>query len=84
MDHKLIHEADGTEVKPGSLMYDFREDVWEFVRITQPAAHGSSGLVLARRVGENFEQEFYPSVFDLKIVPRPLSLDISDRWYPRR
>lgn len=63
--------AAGQEVKPGDVIPDFRGDKWRFVGITRLPNGASTGRVYVEDLeGSKWKQEFFPSVFDLIIVPR--------------
>lgn len=69
MRHKLIEIKSGAEVKPGMTIIDFRNEIWKLVsfRVTTPPSNGKVTVVSAD-TDNKMEREFYPSVFDLKIV----------------
>lgn len=68
MKHRLIETASGAEVKPGMRLVDFRKDIWELVSFRAPSTGASTGRVIVRKTDGTRECEFYPHVFDLKIV----------------
>lgn len=68
MRHKVIEEASGNEVKPGMKVLSFRNEIYEFQSFRSPQSAGSTGRVQVKHCDTGTEQEFYPSVFGLKIV----------------
>jgi hypothetical protein len=72
MRHKLIEQETGAEVKPGMRVLDFRNEIFEVVGFSVPRREGSTGRVQVKKPGQlvaiGHEQEFYPSVFGLKVV----------------
>jgi len=72
MRHVLVDEDLAVEVKPGTRVLDFRNEVFEVVGFRVPRRDGSTGRVLVKKPGQTVtpghEQEYYPSVFKLKIV----------------
>ena len=72
MRHVLVEEIGGAEVKPGMRVLDFRNEIYEVVGFRVPHRDGSTGRVQVKKPGQTVtpghEQEYYPSVFGLKIV----------------
>jgi hypothetical protein len=64
-DYKLVTAEDGTEIRAGEPITDFRSDPDVFQYISKAPGGNSSGKIVTDRGGE-----LYPSVFSLKIVPR--------------
>lgn len=69
--HKVVR-ADGSEVTAGGEVTSFRGEVATFVRLTRAPGDGTGteGKVIVRWEGSTSDSEYYPSVFDLKVVPR--------------
>jgi len=61
MKHKLIEIKTGAEVKPGMNILSFRNEIWKL-----ESFKGSKLTAVNPETG--WRQEFYPTVFDLKIV----------------
>lgn len=57
----------GIPIQPGDDVSSFRGDIYTFVRVTRVPEPGKSGKVLVRNESGS-AREFYPSVFDGKIV----------------
>ena len=64
---KLIDPQGGQEIDPGQTIIDFRDSAHVFHAITKAPGGNSGGRI---QVGDGHGPEYYPSVFDLKIVPR--------------
>lgn len=61
----------GTEVNPEDTIYDFRGEPWTYLGITRVPNGASSGRVYVESASDStYKSEFFPSVFDLVIVPR--------------
>jgi uncharacterized protein YcnI len=69
MTHVLV-DVNGYEHKPGMKVTSFKQEVYELVGFRVPHNDTSSGRVQVRKPGSETVQEFYPSVFELKIVPQ--------------
>lgn len=95
-EYKVVDES-GKEIKKGDEITDFRGAKWIFDGITKAPGGGSSGKINAKQSHggkDDWEQEFYPSVFDFKIVKREsineskklkeAKLSKSDREYLRK
>ena len=69
MRHKLIEIKSGAEVKPGMTIIDFRNEIWKLVsfQVMSPPSTGRVTVISADS-DNKMERQFYPSVFDLKIV----------------
>lgn len=69
--HKVVR-TDGSEVKAGDEVESFRGEVGTFVRLTRAPGDGTSteGKIIVKWEGTTVDSEYYPSVFDLKVVPR--------------
>lgn len=68
--HRAVR-ADGSEVKSGETIYDFRGEPWVFAGITRVPNGASTGRVYVDGAPvNNYKSEFFPSVFDLTIVER--------------
>lgn len=66
-EYKVI-DKDGNEVKEGDEIIDFRGDKAIFKEITKVPGGPSSGKIYVQNSEKGWEQEYYPSVFNLKIV----------------
>ena len=68
----MVEIATGAEVKPGMRVLDMRNEIFEVVGFRVPHRDGSTGRVHVKKPGQEVtpghELEFYPSVFELKIV----------------
>jgi hypothetical protein len=53
-------------IEPGSLIADFRGNVWQFVGVTSAPHRGSTGRVCV--TSDSSTREFYPQVFGLVIT----------------
>ena len=62
-------DSQGTEIEPGQTIIDFRDSAHVFHAITKVPGGNSGGRI---QVGDGHGPEYYPSVFDLRIVPRGL------------
>ena len=62
--------ADGTEVKRGDTIYDFRGDPVTFQSATRVREAGRSGKVMVNwdDDGDTFGREYYDNVFDLTVI----------------
>lgn len=67
MRHVLV-DINGYEYAPGMKVTSFRQEVYELVGFRVPHSDASTGRVQVKKPGSTTVQEFYPSVFDLKIV----------------
>lgn len=71
MDYTKSHTVvakDGTIIAKGDRITDFRGASWVLVDWSAPRHAGSTGRVYV--VGDNGStREFYPTVFDARIVP---------------
>ena len=75
-DFKLIDPETGVEVIPGDPIVDFRDHLWYFHHISRNPgwtgidhSNGKITVLPSKSSNQTEAQEFYPSVFDLKIVP---------------
>lgn len=71
--HKLINPDNGTEIRPGDPVTDFRGDPDVFRYVSKAPGGSSQGKIITDR---GFE--LYPSVFGLAIVPRGETSDRSE------
>ena len=62
----VVHKVSGKVVELPAELPDFRNDVWTVESISRCPSGPSEGRVVASH-GE-WRQEFYPSVFNLRIV----------------
>jgi len=65
---KLISNQTGKEIKIGDTVADKRGDPFVVLGFTPPHRPGSTGRVIVKRLGEDIRNEFFPTVFDAKIV----------------
>jgi len=70
MTYKLIEEASGNEVKPGMTILSFRNELYKFISFRAPHKPGSTGRINVEHCDTGREQEFFPTVFGLKIVEK--------------
>jgi hypothetical protein len=73
---KLINPGDGTEIRPGDPITDFRGEPDVFWLITRAPEGNSSGKIITDR-----GYELYPSVFNLRIVRRTESAIPDTRFW---
>lgn len=64
--HKLVDNAD-IEVHIGTTVTSFRGDTWEVTGFSPPHNGSSSGRIQVKDTLGN-QREFYPHVFNLKII----------------
>jgi hypothetical protein len=71
-DHfSIIHKPSGAEIYPGSKIKDFRGDEHTYNGLSRiPEYGGSGGKIVVDDTTGYSGREFYPSVFDIDIVPR--------------
>lgn len=62
----LVRNCDRDTVYPLDKIVSFRDEEYQFLRITQLPRTDSQGKILV--VGKNGEREYYPSVFDCTII----------------
>jgi len=62
----VTRRKDGTEVKSGDIVDDFRGAPWEFKRAVRAQTTAKSGKVLVSDGA--WVQEFYDLVFDLTVT----------------
>lgn len=69
--HKVVR-ADGSEVTVGHMVSTWESERAVFVRLTRAPGDGTgtNGKILVQWEGSTSDREYYPSVFDLKVVPR--------------
>ena len=61
-----VVKEDGTEVKEGDTIIDFRGKAWTFISVTRVTR---GAMIYAKdQARSNWKQEFYESVFKLKII----------------
>ncbi len=66
-----VVKADGTEVKRGDMVTDFRGDTAIFLSATRVRTAGRSGKVIVRRVvngAANTGREYYDRVFGVEVT----------------
>ena len=68
MRHKLIEIKSGAEVKPGMTIIDFKGEIWKLIAFRMIAPPSTGQVIVQNTDAYKEVQEFYPSVFDLKIV----------------
>lgn len=66
----VLVNKNGTEVKRGDKVVDFRGEAHIVTGWQLPKHSGSTGRVNVKKVGGRFESEFFPSVFDMAWVER--------------
>jgi hypothetical protein len=60
---------DGWVIEPGSTVRSFRMEDWIYVGCSHNGHAASTGRVIVER-SDVGQREFYPSVFNLKVVPK--------------
>lgn len=71
IDDNNGNHATGHEVKPGDCLRDHHGDPWTYVGITRVPNGASTGRVYVEGCDDRtYRAEFFPSVFDLVIIPR--------------
>jgi len=57
----------GTALRRGDEITDFRGDIWEFLYASAPRVPGKSGKVVVTD-SSGGQREFYDDVFDLRVL----------------
>lgn len=68
-EYKVVDKT-GKEIKEGDEIVDFRGDKSIFRGITKVPGGASTGKIATQNPGSDWSQEYYPQVFNLKIVKR--------------
>ena len=68
MRHELVEDDTFAPVKPGMRLLSYRNEIYELVSFRAPRHAASTGRVIVRHCDTGKEHEFFPSVFNLKIM----------------
>lgn len=64
-----ITDKYGLVVETGDTVTSFRNEKWVFVALTAEPVPGKSAKVLVQKSDGEWKQEFYSTVFNLRVTP---------------